>query len=107
MPLRSGKQAVKKTEASRDSQESLARLEHAVFGDAPTNKPGHLTEPELWWSQHYHWLKENGYLLRPRYSPEWEPSWEKNNKNWVLCEDAHAALVSITHVKGSFVSFIL
>ena len=107
MPSRSGKQAVKKAEASRDSQESLAQLERAVFGDAPTNKPGHLIEPELWWSQHYHWLKDNGYLLRPRYAPDWIPSWERNNTNWVLCEDGHEAPVSIIHVRGSFASFIL
>ncbi|KAJ7646822.1 kinase-like domain-containing protein [Roridomyces roridus] len=33
---------------------------------------GLLPELELFWSDHYSWLKDRGYLLRPRYLPEWK-----------------------------------
>ena len=39
-----------------------ARLELAAFGDITTILDGvQLSEPELWWSKHYGWLKDNGY----------------------------------------------
>ena len=90
IPIRPGKQ---ETEINRE-QETLAQLEHAVFGSMPAIEDGQLTEPELWWSQHYHWLKDCGYLLRPRYSPDWTPSWKNTKKSWVLCEDGCVAPVS-------------
>lgn len=33
-----------------------------------------LTKEELLWRNHYVWLKEHDYLLRPRYNPDWVPS---------------------------------
>ncbi|KIJ60042.1 hypothetical protein HYDPIDRAFT_139776 [Hydnomerulius pinastri MD-312] len=42
---------------------------------------------EVWWRDHYNWLKSRGYLLRPRYSPNWVPSWITSKKGWVECED--------------------
>ncbi|KAJ6625267.1 kinase-like domain-containing protein [Mycena sp. CBHHK59/15] len=35
-----------------------------------------LGEFELFWRNHYSWLKDCGYLLRPRYSPDWIASWK-------------------------------
>ena len=105
MPTRSGRQSVKETEVSRE-QASLAQLEHAVFGDMSTNKDGQLTEPELWWSQHYHWLKDSGYLLRPRYAPGWTPSWQNNKESWILCEDGCVAPVGTAHGRRSLVLLI-
>ncbi|KAJ7502424.1 kinase-like domain-containing protein [Mycena galericulata] len=34
---------------------------------------GRLISAEIFWRDHYSWLKESGYLLRPRYSPGWTP----------------------------------
>ncbi|KAF8838101.1 hypothetical protein BDN67DRAFT_991457 [Paxillus ammoniavirescens] len=31
--------------------------------------------------------KAHRHLLRPRYSPEWVPSWKNSKKDWVECED--------------------
>ncbi|KIJ18458.1 hypothetical protein PAXINDRAFT_167058 [Paxillus involutus ATCC 200175] len=90
MGLRSKKKAEKEAEAKRQ-EALLAQLELAVFGDVPRTKPGELGELELWWSQHYQWLKDNGYLLRPRYAPDWTPSWQETKKDWIRCEDGFPA----------------
>lgn len=106
MPSRSKKQTVKEAEARRE-EASLAQLELAAFGDTPTNKDGtQLSEPELWWSKHYNWLKDNGYILRPRYAPDWTPSWQGTNKSWLMCEDSRVAKVCIQHLGLCFVSLI-
>ncbi|KAJ6618129.1 hypothetical protein B0H10DRAFT_2176290 [Mycena sp. CBHHK59/15] len=45
---------------------------------------------ELFWHDHCEWLKEKGYLLRPRYQPGWVPSWIGNDKSSWNCEDGQA-----------------
>ncbi|KDQ55756.1 hypothetical protein JAAARDRAFT_180569 [Jaapia argillacea MUCL 33604] len=47
-----------------------------------------LLSYEKFWRDHYTWLQTCGYTLRPRYHPEWVPSWKGTKKNWVFCEDA-------------------
>ena len=95
MPSSSKKQAVKEAEARQEAA-LLAQLELAAFGDTPTNKDGgQLSEPETWWSKHYNWLKDNGYILRARYSPDWTPSWQGTKKSWLMCEDSRVAKVWI------------
>ncbi|KDQ59039.1 hypothetical protein JAAARDRAFT_154270 [Jaapia argillacea MUCL 33604] len=42
---------------------------------------------EEFWRDHYVWLQSRGYGLRPRYNPEWIPSWRGNKKLWFICED--------------------
>ncbi|KAJ3725966.1 kinase-like domain-containing protein [Lentinula raphanica] len=34
-----------------------------------------LSQSESFWRDHYDWLKSKGYLLRPRYHPNWVASW--------------------------------
>ncbi|KAJ6538869.1 kinase-like domain-containing protein [Mycena vulgaris] len=47
-----------------------------------------LTESEIYWRDHYDWLKECGYQLRPRFRPGWIPSWKTDpRKHAALCED--------------------
>ena len=99
MPARSKGQA---ETAVNPDRAILAQLERAAFGDMPTNEDGELSEPELWWSQHYQWLKDSGYLLRPRYAPDWTPSWRGTKKSWLLCEDGRAAPVGTKHVLDVF-----
>ncbi|EGN93995.1 hypothetical protein SERLA73DRAFT_115488 [Serpula lacrymans var. lacrymans S7.3] len=55
--------------------------------------PGTIRPGELWWCKHYQWLKDAGYLLRPRYSPEWVPSWQGTKKVWMECEDSRGPRV--------------
>lgn len=102
MPARSGKLP------ARESQEQtlVTQLERTVFGDFPTNTDGQLSEPELWWSEHYHWLKDSGYLLRPRYAPDWIPSWQGTKKSFILCEDSRVARVGTRRVGRRLASLI-
>jgi len=37
--------------------------------------PGLHTPAEQWWSKHFEFLKEHGYMMRPRYRPDWKPSY--------------------------------
>ncbi|KAF5366368.1 hypothetical protein D9757_008693 [Collybiopsis confluens] len=34
-----------------------------------------LQDYEIFWHRHFDWLKDRGYLLRPRYRPGWVASW--------------------------------
>ena len=55
---------------------------------------GRLFEAETFWRDHYLWLKEQGYLLRPRYNPQWVASWKLDpKKHWMLVEDGQLAQV--------------
>ncbi|KAM5533173.1 hypothetical protein V8D89_013129 [Ganoderma adspersum] len=47
---------------------------------------GYLTR-EFFWRDHYTWLQEQGYVLRPRYHPYWKPSWAGTKKDSDYCED--------------------
>jgi serine/threonine protein kinase len=38
---------------------------------------GSLKPSEFFWCKHRDWLKESGYLLRPRYQEGWAPSWKE------------------------------
>lgn len=69
----------------------------AIIKNTPA---GHLGPSELFWRDHYNWLKECGYVLRPRYAPDWVPSWEaKDPKNsgprkpYHHCEDGQMSPV--------------
>lgn len=55
-----------------------------------------LYEEEFFWRDHYIWLKEKGYLLRPRYMPDWVASWKNSDQNWRRCEDGQAGDVRKT-----------
>jgi len=55
----------------------------------PDCAPGELTPSEIYWRDHQPWLASRGYMLRPRYSPDWVPSWQGTDKTWADCEDGH------------------
>ncbi|KAG7440649.1 uncharacterized protein BT62DRAFT_1012425 [Guyanagaster necrorhizus] len=59
----------------------------------------HRSPSELFWVKHQPYLENQGYLLRPRYHPDWCPSWiqkdgtnlrEKNS--FLLFEDQHRSI---------------
>ncbi|KAG2361538.1 hypothetical protein BDR07DRAFT_1610104 [Suillus spraguei] len=66
-----------------------AQREFEAFGAEREQRPGALSVYEVWWCQQYQWLKAHGYLLRPRYAPEWVPSWESSQRHPFTCEDGH------------------
>ena len=41
---------------------------------------------ELFWVYHQSWLEQQGYALRPRFHPDWVPSWLGTNI-WPLDTD--------------------
>ena len=55
-----------------------------------------LLTREIFWRDHQVWLAEKGYMLRPRYRPDWTPSWEDTGRDgdWVWHEDSIMATVS-------------
>ncbi|KAF8893552.1 kinase-like domain-containing protein [Infundibulicybe gibba] len=50
-------------------------------------RKGELLPPEYFWRDHADWLKQQGYVLRPRYQPGWVASW-KHPREIVESEDA-------------------
>lgn len=50
---------------------------------------------ELFWRNHFLFLKDRGYLLRPRYHPDWIASWKgRANTSFLLYEDGQILDVS-------------
>ncbi|KAF8506373.1 hypothetical protein JB92DRAFT_3122141 [Gautieria morchelliformis] len=43
---------------------------------------------EIFWAEHYRWLESQGYLLRPRYHPDWIPTWKRTKKYIYNCKDS-------------------
>ncbi|KAF9010788.1 kinase-like domain-containing protein [Cyathus striatus] len=52
-----------------------------------TSVTSKLNEGELFWRSRYNLLLEKGYKLRPRYKPDWKPSWVETGKDPYTCED--------------------
>ncbi|KAI5827255.1 hypothetical protein K523DRAFT_418591 [Schizophyllum commune Tattone D] len=46
---------------------------------------------EQWWVDHRAWLENRGYLLRPRFTPGWQPSWHDPKVNVDDAEDRFPA----------------
>lgn len=60
----------------------------------PDYEGGALDEQETFWRDHQEWLQDRGYMLRPRYMPNWVPSWkDKPDVYWLLCEDGQRRTV--------------
>ncbi|KAG5715483.1 hypothetical protein E4T56_gene12734, partial [Termitomyces sp. T112] len=69
--------------------------------------PTRLTSGEVFWRDHYQFLKDRGYALRKRYDPDWIPSWINTSKGWLDCEDAvhipNYQVLDATRADGSLV----
>ena len=59
---------------------------------------GALFSLEKFWRDRYEWLQHSGYSLRPRYKPNWIPSWRGTDKSYYECEDGVVLWVSLIHV---------
>ena len=61
----------------------------------PPLEEGGLDKSEIrHWRDNYQWLHDRGYQLRPRYSPDWIPSWIGTKKDYGDCEDGVHLAVS-------------
>lgn len=54
---------------------------------------GTLHRSEQWWRDQYYILRHYGYDLRPRYHPDWEPSWRGSGKDFFTVEDGQPSIV--------------
>ena len=54
---------------------------------------GTLHRSEKWWRDQYYDLRHNGYKLRPRYHPDWVPSWKGSGKDFFAVEDGQPSTV--------------
>ncbi|OJT07918.1 hypothetical protein TRAPUB_1197 [Trametes pubescens] len=69
---------------------------HAVLDPASVESYAQLTREglynlmpkELFWQARHRFLKDRGYMLRSRYSPNWKPSWTGTNLDPTFCEDS-------------------
>ncbi len=58
---------------------------------------GGLLPHEYFWRDACEWLDQQGYKLRPRYHPDWIPSWRGSAQlNPYFCEDGRASQVNIS-----------
>jgi hypothetical protein len=55
---------------------------------------GTLFRSEQWWKDQYYDINRDGYELRPRYHPDWEPSWRQSGKDFFAVEDGQPSIVS-------------
>lgn len=62
--------------------------------DLSHREVGGLFDSEVWWRDHYRDLEAHGYKLRPRYHPDWQPSWKRSGKNFLDTEDGQPTIVS-------------
>ena len=68
---------------------------------------GSLFDSELWWRDHYRDLESRGYRLRPRYSPDWQPSWKQSGIDFFRVEDGQPTLVSVVSLMPSLLKLPL
>ncbi|KAI0669510.1 kinase-like domain-containing protein [Trametes maxima] len=47
-----------------------------------------LVPSEVFWRERQQFLLDHGYILRPRYRPDWRPSWLGTNLRPTFCEDS-------------------
>jgi hypothetical protein len=52
----------------------MTRLSVPGFDFSPFDSTK-LAPEEEFWRDHQRWLQDCGYMLRPRYMPDWKPSW--------------------------------
>lgn len=52
---------------------------------------------EQFWCDRYHDLLTRGYQLRPRYHPDWKPSWIGTRADPIFCEDSITLVVRFVH----------
>ncbi|KAI0330378.1 kinase-like protein [Cubamyces sp. BRFM 1775] len=64
--------------------------EEAAQGYEQLTRQGvyNLLPTEIFWQARQPYLYKHGYQLRPRYSPNWEPSWKGTRLDPTFCEDS-------------------
>jgi hypothetical protein len=68
--------------------------------------PDKRTPAENRWVSYQPYLLSKGYNLRPRYRPDWVPSWKGTGRSPYDCEDRGDTLVSIPSSSSIFTALI-
>ncbi len=63
--------------------------------EPPNREAGTLVMTEQWWRDRYAEIASHGYELRPRYHPQWQPSWLKSGKDFYVVEDGQPTIVRV------------
>ena len=79
------------TLSSSATQQREVQLALAEFDFSPYDAT-ELSAAEVFWRDHQSWLQDCGYMLRPRYMPDWKPSWP-DKAHMMDYEDAQPLLV--------------
>ena len=69
-----------------------------AYSESPNRILGTLFVSERWWRDHYDEIASRGYELRPRYHPQWQPSWIKSRKDFYTVEDGQPTVVRVSLV---------
>ena len=85
--MTSGKRTAAREETDRLKAQRTQK-ELTAFGTTQRLPPETRDDREIWWSNHFEWLKDRGYRLRARYAPDWVPSWKTSGKVWFEHEDS-------------------
>ncbi|KAI0054874.1 hypothetical protein BV25DRAFT_1922294 [Artomyces pyxidatus] len=80
-------QAPAASEVANFSQLPQLARSPAPYTAPPRRQLGELDELEEWWVNHQEWLETMGYMLRPRYHPNWRPSWNVERQYFRNFED--------------------
>ncbi|KAG6811748.1 hypothetical protein H0H93_014264, partial [Arthromyces matolae] len=80
--------------------DETARLAAEAWADIPAElrrsaQEGVLFPNEIFWRDHYQYLKDHGYTLRRRYEVDWSASWNTNGLDKYDCEDSRSQRVSV------------
>ncbi|KAG6813223.1 hypothetical protein H0H92_013110 [Tricholoma furcatifolium] len=68
--------------------DSPFNVENFDVHDYKQPENGELSEIEVFWRKYTPLFKDRGYTVRPRYRPDWTPSWWNTSQYWQDCEDA-------------------
>ncbi|RPD78663.1 kinase-like protein [Lentinus tigrinus ALCF2SS1-7] len=79
------------TDYSRPPRKEDPHKDHPLYYK---NVEGGLFEKDFFWREHQQWLADAGYLLRPRWREDWQPSWLNTDKLYFRCEDGNSILRS-------------
>ena len=94
------------TLASTTSTTPLRKIRHAdgrprsknIVAGPSTSDCDVLMPHEVFWRDHQPWLEQKGYMLRPRFHPDWRPSWLNTKKDPLSCEDRLSSIVCLLAV---------
>ena len=80
---------------TNDKSSSPPRKRKKVFGLPAVYYPPTLSPSEKLWREHYNFLNHRGYILRPRYQPNWTPTLLGNGRHYHSGEDHIMQIVGV------------